>query len=124
MLTRLRLPYRDAGVVALRERQPATAVKRGNSRSDQLEQVFHPAAAAAFLRSLSLLVLIQVSAFRVWMPSSLAHYEAFLVNNVSVISTLESSLRSITWILPGRFKDAELASEARQLSSLIVHAVC
>lgn len=26
---------------------------------------------------------------------------------------LESSLRSITWFLPGRFKDAELASEAR-----------
>ncbi|KAF8640658.1 hypothetical protein AX17_000315 [Amanita inopinata Kibby_2008] len=46
------------------------------------------------------------------MSSSLALYEAFLVNNVSTISTLESSLRSITWFLPGRFKDAELASEA------------
>ncbi|EKM61083.1 uncharacterized protein PHACADRAFT_180232 [Phanerochaete carnosa HHB-10118-sp] len=51
------------------------------------------------------------------MSSALAHYESFLVNNVSVISTLESSLRSITWILPGRFKDAELASEA--LSALL-----
>ncbi|KAL4261522.1 Peroxisomal membrane protein PEX16 [Pleurotus pulmonarius] len=46
------------------------------------------------------------------MPSSLAHYETFLINNVSTISTLESSLRSLTWFLPGRFKDAELASEA------------
>ncbi|KAH8120179.1 peroxisomal membrane protein PEX16 [Phellopilus nigrolimitatus] len=32
--------------------------------------------------------------------------------NASTISTLESSLRSLTWFLPGRFKDAELASEA------------
>ncbi|KAJ8702546.1 hypothetical protein PTI98_001253 [Pleurotus ostreatus] len=46
------------------------------------------------------------------MTSSLAHYETFLINNVSTISTLESSLRSLTWFLPGRFKDAELASEA------------
>ncbi|KIM48236.1 hypothetical protein M413DRAFT_439960 [Hebeloma cylindrosporum] len=46
------------------------------------------------------------------MASSKARYEAFLINNVSTISTLESSLRSITWFLPGRFKDAELASEA------------
>lgn len=46
------------------------------------------------------------------MASSRALYESFLLNNVSTISTLESSLRSITWFLPGRFKDAELASEA------------
>lgn len=39
-------------------------------------------------------------------------YESFLINNVSTISSLESTLRSITWFLPGRFKDAELASEA------------
>ncbi|KAK7468856.1 hypothetical protein VKT23_003357 [Stygiomarasmius scandens] len=43
---------------------------------------------------------------------SLARYESFLLNNVSTISTVESSLRSLTWFLPGRFKDAELASEA------------
>ncbi|KAH9950387.1 peroxisomal membrane protein PEX16 [Amylocystis lapponica] len=46
------------------------------------------------------------------MSSALATYESFLVHNVSTISSLESTLRSITWILPGRFKDAELASEA------------
>ncbi|KAF5385206.1 hypothetical protein D9615_001495 [Tricholomella constricta] len=51
------------------------------------------------------------------MSSSIARYEAFLINNVSTISSLESSLRSITWFLPGRFKDAELASEA--LSALL-----
>ncbi|KAM5536241.1 hypothetical protein V8D89_010140 [Ganoderma adspersum] len=46
------------------------------------------------------------------MSSVLAQYESFLVAHVSTISSLESTLRSITWILPGRFKDAELASEA------------
>ncbi|TDL28628.1 peroxisomal membrane protein PEX16 [Rickenella mellea] len=50
------------------------------------------------------------------MSSPLAHYESFLLNNGSTISTLESSLRSLTWFLPGRFKDAELASEALSAS--------
>ncbi|KIJ32048.1 hypothetical protein M422DRAFT_185048 [Sphaerobolus stellatus SS14] len=44
--------------------------------------------------------------------SPLHHYENFLIHNSSTIATIESSLRSITWFLPGRFKDAELASEA------------
>jgi len=44
--------------------------------------------------------------------SPLQHYESFLIQNSSTISTIESSLRSVTWFLPGRFKDAELASEA------------
>jgi peroxin-16 len=48
------------------------------------------------------------------MSSTLEKYENFLVKNVSTISTLESSLRSVTWFLPGRFKDADLASEGRQ----------
>ncbi|KAF8560322.1 peroxisomal membrane protein PEX16 [Imleria badia] len=51
------------------------------------------------------------------MSSTLAKYENFLVKNVATISTLESSLRSITWFLPGRFKDADLVSEA--LSALL-----
>jgi len=51
------------------------------------------------------------------MSSVVAGYESFLIKNVSTISTLESSLRSATWFLPGRFKDAELASEA--LSALL-----
>jgi peroxin-16 len=54
------------------------------------------------------------------MSLSIARYESFLINNVSTISTLESTLRSLTWFLPGRFKDAELASEARQLSLLLL----
>ncbi|QRW05495.1 peroxisomal membrane protein PEX16 [Ceratobasidium sp. AG-Ba] len=43
--------------------------------------------------------------------SVLAQYESFLISNASTISTIESSLRSLTWFLPGRFRDAELASE-------------
>jgi len=43
---------------------------------------------------------------------SLARYESFLINNASTINTIESTIRSITWFLPGRFKDAELASES------------
>ncbi len=46
------------------------------------------------------------------MPSALSHYESFLIRNVSTISSLESTLRGVTWLLPGRFKDAELVSEA------------
>lgn len=53
------------------------------------------------------------------MSFSLARYETFLINNVSTISSLESSLRSITWFLPGRFKDAELASEARSYTTTL-----
>lgn len=45
-------------------------------------------------------------------PSPLARYESFLIQNSSTIGTIESSLRSLTWFLPGRFKDAELASES------------
>lgn len=56
----------------------------------------------------------RVLLFRSPMPAPVAHYESFLLNNVATISTLESSLRSLTWFLPGRFKDAELASEARE----------
>ncbi|SNX84546.1 related to Peroxisomal membrane protein PEX16 [Melanopsichium pennsylvanicum] len=39
-------------------------------------------------------------------------YDDFLLNNASQITAVESSLRSITYFLPGRFKDAELAGEA------------
>ncbi|PWN50798.1 peroxisome membrane protein [Violaceomyces palustris] len=44
--------------------------------------------------------------------SLLKRYDSFLINNASQITAVESSLRSITYFLPGRFKDAELAGEA------------
>lgn len=39
-------------------------------------------------------------------------YESFLLSNASQITAVESSLRSITYFLPGRFPDSELAGEA------------
>ncbi|KAI9013788.1 peroxisome membrane protein [Phycomyces nitens] len=39
-------------------------------------------------------------------------YEDFLVKNASQITSIESSLRSLTYVLPGRFQDAEFASQA------------
>ncbi|MCO5598732.1 hypothetical protein L7F22_052830 [Adiantum nelumboides] len=39
-------------------------------------------------------------------------YESFLLSNASQITSVESSLRSITYFLPGRFPDSELAGEA------------
>ncbi|WFD36578.1 hypothetical protein MCUN1_003461 [Malassezia cuniculi] len=39
-------------------------------------------------------------------------YESFLLANAPQVTAVESSLRSITYILPGRFKDAEVTGEA------------
>ncbi|PLW29416.1 hypothetical protein PCASD_20377 [Puccinia coronata f. sp. avenae] len=39
-------------------------------------------------------------------------YQDFLLSNATRITSIESTLRSFTWFLPGRFKDAELASES------------
>ncbi|ORX38615.1 peroxisome membrane protein [Kockovaella imperatae] len=46
------------------------------------------------------------------MPSSLVEqYESLLLSNLSAIQSIESGLRNVTWFLPGRFEDAEVASE-------------
>ncbi|KAF9996040.1 Peroxisomal membrane protein pex16 [Modicella reniformis] len=42
----------------------------------------------------------------------LKKYNSFIFKNASQISSIESTLRSLTYILPGRFDDADLASEA------------
>ncbi|KAF2157334.1 peroxisome membrane protein [Myriangium duriaei CBS 260.36] len=39
-------------------------------------------------------------------------YEEFIVSNASSIGSIESALRSLTYIVPGRFRDAEIASES------------
>ncbi|KAJ2709568.1 D-lactate ferricytochrome c oxidoreductase, partial [Coemansia spiralis] len=39
-------------------------------------------------------------------------YAKFVVNNASQVSSIENALRILTYVLPGRFADAELASEA------------
>ncbi|EJT79808.1 peroxisomal membrane protein PEX16 [Gaeumannomyces tritici R3-111a-1] len=39
-------------------------------------------------------------------------YASFIAKNQSQVSQIESALRSLTYIIPGRFRDAEIASEA------------
>ncbi|WVQ68220.1 uncharacterized protein L199_006427 [Kwoniella botswanensis] len=43
--------------------------------------------------------------------SPLTAYHSLLLCNLSTVQTIESGLSNITWFLPGRFEDAELASE-------------
>ncbi|KAK9467197.1 peroxisome membrane protein [Lipomyces arxii] len=43
--------------------------------------------------------------------SWLSMYESFLLKNASQISSVESTLNQLTYVFPGRFKDAEIASE-------------
>ncbi|KAI8820131.1 peroxisome membrane protein [Fimicolochytrium jonesii] len=45
-------------------------------------------------------------------PPILAKYEDFVLHNAPQISGLESGLRSLTYLLPGRFENSDMASEA------------
>ncbi|EKD16863.1 uncharacterized protein L3040_001144 [Drepanopeziza brunnea f. sp. 'multigermtubi'] len=42
----------------------------------------------------------------------LSLYSTFILKNQSSVTQIESALRSLTYIIPGRFRDAELASES------------
>ena len=45
-------------------------------------------------------------------PSALIEqYENLLISNLGAVQSIESGLRNVSWLLPGRFQDAELASE-------------
>ncbi|KAF4119953.1 hypothetical protein GMORB2_3641 [Geosmithia morbida] len=45
-------------------------------------------------------------------PQWLEMYEEFITKNAGQVSQIESALRSLTYIIPGRFRDAEIASES------------
>ncbi|KAF4632241.1 hypothetical protein G7Y89_g5884 [Cudoniella acicularis] len=45
-------------------------------------------------------------------PRWLHMYSDFITKNQSSVTQIESALRSLTYIIPGRFRDAELASES------------
>ncbi|KAF9765351.1 hypothetical protein IL306_002364 [Fusarium sp. DS 682] len=45
-------------------------------------------------------------------PKWLSSYEEFITKNAGQVSQIESALRSLTYIIPGRFRDAEIASES------------
>ena len=42
-------------------------------------------------------------------------YEDLLVSNLGAVQSIESGIRNVSWLLPGRFQDAELASEGCKL---------
>ncbi|KAG6009569.1 hypothetical protein E4U21_001936 [Claviceps maximensis] len=45
-------------------------------------------------------------------PTWLGMYDDFITKNAGQVSQIESALRSLTYIIPGRFRDAEIASES------------
>ncbi|KAK3342111.1 peroxisome membrane protein [Lasiosphaeria hispida] len=45
-------------------------------------------------------------------PRFLHLYDDFIAKNAHQVSQIESALRSLTYIIPGRFRDAEIASES------------
>ncbi|KYK58830.1 hypothetical protein DCS_05848 [Drechmeria coniospora] len=45
-------------------------------------------------------------------PQWLSLYDDFIAKNAGQVSQIESALRSLTYIIPGRFRDAEIASES------------
>src|SRR5947207_7944578 len=45
-------------------------------------------------------------------PKWLAAYSDFIIKNASAVSQIESALRSLTYIIPGRFRESEIASES------------
>lgn len=45
-------------------------------------------------------------------PNLISMYSTFITKNQSSVTQIESALRSLTYIIPGRFRDAELASES------------
>ncbi|KAL3418054.1 peroxisomal membrane protein [Phlyctema vagabunda] len=45
-------------------------------------------------------------------PKWLHMYSDFITKNQSSVTQIESALRSLTYVIPGRFRDAELASES------------
>ncbi|KAJ4289617.1 hypothetical protein N0V90_010946 [Kalmusia sp. IMI 367209] len=45
-------------------------------------------------------------------PKWLGMYSDFITKNSSAVSQIESALRSLTYIIPGRFRESEIASES------------
>jgi peroxin-16 len=47
-------------------------------------------------------------------------YEHLLLNNISAVASIEGGIRNVTWLLPGRFQDAEVASEGCELLYILL----
>lgn len=51
-------------------------------------------------------------------------YDSTLLDNTQTLVQVETALRNVTWFLPGRFQDAELASEGGTSHLLSRSEVC
>lgn len=51
-------------------------------------------------------------------------YERLALSNADLIARLESILKSLSYMLPGRFDDSILVSEIRTISSIYTSSVC
>ena len=49
-------------------------------------------------------------------------YEHLLLNNISAVASIEGGIRNVTWLLPGRFQDADVASEGCELPDTLLHS--
>jgi hypothetical protein len=50
-------------------------------------------------------------------------YDETLLDNTATLVQIETALRNVTWFLPGRFQDAEVASEGGEPFSLSLPGV-
>ncbi|KAA8567760.1 hypothetical protein EYC84_008227 [Monilinia fructicola] len=60
----------------------------------------------------SIPIMDSLKSVREKIPNALHLYSDFILKNQSSVTQIESALRSLTYIIPGRFRDAELASES------------
>lgn len=58
----------------------------------------------------------QASPGRLAPTKLIGQYEDFITNNSSSVGQIESALRSLTYIIPGRFRESEIASESRMFA--------
>lgn len=63
----------------------------------------------------SLCLSLSLARTRLTMASTIVTaYEQLLLDNVQTVQTVESAIRNVTWFLPGRFADGDIASEGRE----------
>ncbi|KAL8915766.1 MAG: hypothetical protein Q9172_006677, partial [Xanthocarpia lactea] len=73
-------------------------------------------AMSQFYKQAQSMIPVTVSLPSHWLTS----YEDFVTKNATSVGQIESALRSLTYIIPGRFREAELASETLHTSTLLL----
>lgn len=72
-------------------------------------------------KSASLAEPFSLSGLKSAITAPIKAYEKFAMASGARIEAVESTLRSLCYLLPGRFKDSEFISEIRKLKVLNVH---